>query len=344
MLAEKAEYPITPMAGIPCVSRSGFYSWLSNGCPEDDRSAEREAVGRVWLESDRRFGARFAECLLPAEFSELTPYRVRRLMRGLGIRGRTPNRRKRTAIPDPKAKPRPDLARRDFTSPVPTCKLVGGITYLRAGEGRLHLATVIDLNARMVVGWSLSGRMTADIAVAALESAKSRGYVAGNAMFHTDRGAQHASGLLAEWARANDVRLSCSRTGNCRDSAVAESFFATLKNEMYCRRRFATGAEAGHAVVEFIEAYYSRRRPHSSIGYRVPAKPWPTSSSGPIPSPPSSSGPIPSPTRCLWQHDSSQFRVRNLDTGQCAPRGLSRSATGRTRGVTHNFFRKLITA
>ena len=45
-----------------------------------------------------------------------------------------------------------------------------------------------------------------------------------------------------------------------------------LKNEMYCRRRFATGAEAGHAVVEFIEAYYSRRRPHSSIGYRVPAE------------------------------------------------------------------------
>lgn len=260
------------MAGILCVSGSGFCSWLSNGCPEDDWSAEREAARRVWLESDRRFGARFAECLLPAEFSGLTLYRVRRLMRGLGIRGCTPNRRTRTAVPDPKAEPGPDLARRDFTSPVPTCKLVGGITYLRAGEGRLYLATVIDLNTRMVVGWSLSGRMTAGIAVAALESARSRGYVAGNAIFHTDRGAQHASGLLAEWARANDVRLSCSRTGNCHDNAVAESFFATLKNEMYCRRRFATGAEAGHAVVEFIEAYYSRRRPHSSIGYRVPAE------------------------------------------------------------------------
>lgn len=272
MLAEKAEYPITPMAGIPCVSRPGFYSWPSNGCPEDDRSAEREAVRRVWLESDRRFGARFAECLPPAEFSGLTPYRVRKLMRGLGIRGRTPNRRKRTAIPDPEAKPRPDLVRRDFTSPAPTCKLVGGITYLRTGEGRLHLVTAIDLNTRMAVGWSLSSRMTADIAAAALESAKSRGYVAGDAIFHTDRGAQHASRLLAEWARANDMRLSCSRTGNCHDNAVAESFFATLKNEMYYRRRFATGAEARHAVVEFIEAYYNRRRPHSSIGYRVPAE------------------------------------------------------------------------
>lgn len=162
--------------------------------------------------------------------------------------------------------------RRDFTSPVPTYKLVGDITYLRTGEGWLFLATVIDLCTRMVVGWSLSDRMTADIAVAALESAKSRGYVAGNAIFHSDRGAQYTSRTLAEWARANDVRLSCSRTGNCRDNAVAESFFATLKNEMYHRRRFPTRDAAKHAVIEFIEADYTRRRPHSTIGYQVPAQ------------------------------------------------------------------------
>ena len=163
--------------------------------------------------------------------------------------------------------------RRDFTSPVSTYKLVGDITYLRTGEGWLYLATVIDLCTRMVVGgWSLYDRMTADIAVAALESAKSRGHGAGNAIFHSDRGTQYTSRTLAEWARANDVRLSCSRTGNCHDNAVAESFFATLKNEMYYRRRFATRADTKHAVIEFIEADYNRRRPHSTIGYKIPAR------------------------------------------------------------------------
>lgn len=260
------------MARILGVSRSGFYSWLAGGCPEDDWSAEREAVRRVWLEPDRRFGFRFVKCFLPAEFSGLSLYRVRKLMRELGIRGCTPNVKKRTTIPDPNAKPRPDLVRRDFTSSVPTYKLVGGITYLRTGEGWLRLSTVIDLNTRMVVGWSLSERMTADIAVSTLASAKSRGYVAGNAIFHADRGAQYASRLLAEWARANDVRLSCSRTGSCHDNAVAESFFAALKNEMYYRRSFPTRNSAKHAVIEFIEAYYNRRRPHSTIGYKVPAE------------------------------------------------------------------------
>ena len=196
MLEEKAGFPVSLMARVLGVSRSGFYSWLANGCPEDDWSAERDAVMRVWLESDRRFGFRFVHAMLPSEFSRLTRYRVLKLMRELGIRGCTPNARKRTTVPDPKAKPRPDLVRRDFTSPVPTYKLVGDITYLRTGEGWLYLATVIDLCTRMVVGWSLSDRMTADIAVAALESAKSRGYVAGNAIFRSDQGRPvHQQGL-----------------------------------------------------------------------------------------------------------------------------------------------------
>ena len=272
MLAERAEFPVKPMARILRVSGPGFYPWLATGRPEDDWSAEREAVRRVRLESDRGFGFRFAKRFLPGEFSGLTLYRVRKLMREPGIRGCTPNRRKRTAIPDPKARPRPDPVRRDFTSPVPTCKLVGDIAYLRTGEGRLHLPTVIDLSTRMVVGRSPSERMTADIAVRALESAESRGYVAGDAIFHADRGAQCTSRPLAERARANDVRLPCSRAGNCRDNAVAESFFATLENEMCYRRSFPTGDSAKHAVIELIEAHCNRRRPHSAIGYKVPAE------------------------------------------------------------------------
>lgn len=260
------------MAKVLGVSRSGYYSWVSNGCPIDDWSEARDAVRRVWLESDRRFGARFVKCFLPDGLRGITLYRVRKCMRELGIRGCTPYRSKRTTVPDRDAKPKPDLIGRDFTSPVPTYKLVGDITYLRTGQGWLYLSTVIDLNTRMVVGWSLSERMTADIVVSALESAKRRGYVAENAIFHSDKGAQYTSRLLAEWAKANDVRLSCSRTGNCHDNAVAESFFATLKNEMYYRESFATRVAAKHAVIEFIEVYYNRKRPHSTIGYRVPAE------------------------------------------------------------------------
>ncbi|WP_369692615.1 DDE-type integrase/transposase/recombinase [Senegalimassilia anaerobia] len=121
-------------------------------------------------------------------------------------------RREAHTIPNPKARRRPDLVRHDFNSPVPTYKLVGDITYLRTREGRLYLSTVIDPNTHMVVAGRSPRDLTADIAVSASASAKSRGYVTGNAIFHADRGAQHASRLLSEWARDNDVRLTCSRT------------------------------------------------------------------------------------------------------------------------------------
>jgi transposase InsO family protein len=59
-------------------------------------------------------------------------------------------------------------------------------------------------------------------------------------------------------------------TGVCWDNAAAESFFATLKNEMYYRQTFATRARARFAVAEYIEVFYNRRRLHSTLGYRTP--------------------------------------------------------------------------
>ena len=37
-------------------------------------------------------------------------------------------------------------------------------------------------------------------------------------------------------------------------------------------RSFQTRDAAKHAVIEFIEVEYNRRRPHSTIGYQIPAK------------------------------------------------------------------------
>ena len=76
MLEEKAEFPVSLMARVLEASRSGSCSWLANGCPRDGWAAERDAMMRVWLKSDRRFGFRFAHAMLPPDFSHLTRYRA----------------------------------------------------------------------------------------------------------------------------------------------------------------------------------------------------------------------------------------------------------------------------
>ena len=60
------------------------------------------------------------------------------------------------------------------------------------------------------------------------------------------------------------------RTGSALDNAVSESFVATLKCELFHHRRFPTREAARSAIFEYLEAFYNRRRPHSSLGYVSP--------------------------------------------------------------------------
>ena len=83
---------------------------------------------------------------------------------------------------------------------------------------------------------------------------------------------QYTSADFQQFCRRINVTTSVGRTGVCWDNAAAESFFASLKNEMYYRQRFLTRARARFAVAEYIEVFYNRQRLHSTLGYRTPAE------------------------------------------------------------------------
>jgi putative transposase len=54
---------------------------------------------------------------------------------------------------------------------------------------------------------------------------------------------------------AHGVICSMSRTGNCLDNAMAESFFATLKRELIDRQRWPTRAAARQAIFAWIAVW-----------------------------------------------------------------------------------------
>ena len=274
MKVERAHFPVTMMARVLKVSTSGFYSWLKRDSDQDQYQDIKTRVEEIWLDSDKVFGQRTIHIEICKEegFENTTLYRVRKCMQELGIYGIQPRSSKRTTIPSADALTRPDLLKRDFTAAVPTTKLVGDITYLKTGEGWLYLCVVIDLCSRMVVGWSLADHMRASLCISALDMAHQRGYVAENAIYRSDRGSQFTSKEYSEFAASIGVRLSVGRTGSCHDNAVAESFFSRLKNERYHSYTYKTRAEARTAVVSYIESFYNRRRPHSTIDGQIPAE------------------------------------------------------------------------
>jgi putative transposase len=260
------------MCALLRVPRSSYYAWTHRA--ETPTQARRRAlaaeVTREFNNSRQTSGCRRIAAALNRRGIPCSVGLVADLMRELGLAAVQPRAYKRTTLPGDAPTPAPDLIGRNFTATAPGQRLVGDITYLRTGEGWLYLATVIDLATRMVVGWQLATHMRTSLVTDALQMAIDGGHVAPDAIFHSDRGTQYTSTGFDSFTTRNGIRRSLGRTGVCWDNAVAESFFAALKNEMYYRQAFPTRSRARFAVAEYIEVFYNRKRLHSSLGYRTP--------------------------------------------------------------------------
>lgn len=113
---------------------------------------------------------------------------------------------------------------------------VTDITYIRTWQGRLYLVVVIVLFARNVVGWSMKPTFSRELALDALMMAVWRRKPDGEVIVHSDQGSQYGSYDWQRFCRANKLAPSMSRCGNCQDTAVAESFFNSLKKERIRKR------------------------------------------------------------------------------------------------------------
>jgi transposase InsO family protein len=195
-------------------------------------------------------------------------------MREHRISGRHRRRRVVTTVPDRAAALIPDLVKREFAASRPDEKWCGDITYVPVGvSGFVFFATVIDLYSGRLIGWSIAEHMRAELVRDALAAAvAARGGRVDEVIFHTDRGSQYTSLLVAEYCRDQGIRRSMGRRGVCWDNAAAESFFSSFKLETLHdldNRRFANAAEARHEIFRWI-AFYNHRRRHSRADHLSP--------------------------------------------------------------------------
>jgi len=146
------------------------------------------------------------------------------------------------------------------------------MTSFWTGSGWIHLAVVMDLCFRRIVGWAMHGQMTERLVVDALEMAVLNRNPVGPLIHHSDQGSQYQSQLFKDKLQENGITLSMSRRGNCWDNACVESFFKTVKNEMQNDARFKTRDEARAQLFDYIEVFYNRQRLHSTLGYVSPAQ------------------------------------------------------------------------
>jgi transposase InsO family protein len=265
-------YVIQIMCDVLEVSRSGFYAWR-NRKPSERKIADAkmiEDVTRVFNQHRGRYGYARIWRQLQTEGIACGKHRVRRLMRENSLVAIQPKRYKQTTKANPDHPVAPNLLNRDFQAEAPNQKWCADITYIPTGEGWLYLAVIIDLFSRRVVGWSMDKRMTQMLVADALRMAVKQRQPAAGLIHHSDRGSQYTAHDFQKLLAVHGIVPSMSRTGDCYDNAVAESFFGTLKMELVDQTTYATRADAEINIFFYVEGYYNRERIHSTLGYRTP--------------------------------------------------------------------------
>ena len=133
-----------------------------------------------------------------------------------------------------------DLVQRDFTADDVNELWLTDITEHWTDEGKLYLCAIKDAFSGRIVGYSMSDRMKARLAVNALANAATRrGDVAG-CIVHSDRGSQFRSRKFVHALNQHHLIGSMGQVGAAGDNAAMESFFALLQKNVLDRRRWRT--------------------------------------------------------------------------------------------------------
>lgn len=269
----RSEFPVKALCAALDISRSGYYAFKT--VPPSLRSREdlamRQEIVKIHMRHRSSPGILKTWRLLNAAGIRCGKHRVARLRKLEGIQTIRSRRFRIIKAKERMQAPAPDLVRRAFQVDAPNKVWVGDMTALRTKEGWLHLAVVLDLFARRVVGWSTDVKQAASLPITALSMAIAERRPASGVIFHSDQGSVYGCNDYRNLLDLHGVLPSMSRKGNCHDNAVAESFFSNLKNETMHRQLFSTRAEALGVVRDYIEVYYNRMRLHQTLGYQTPA-------------------------------------------------------------------------
>jgi transposase InsO family protein len=266
------ELPVTRMCKALNVSPSGYYAWRDRPVSAREMANNElvKEIEAVYHDSYETYGSPRVYQELKARGVACSENRVARLMRLRGLQAKQVRCYKTTTKRNKKHPVAPNVLKRDFHADRPDHKWLTDITYIPTQEGWLYLAVILDLYSRGIVGWAMSERMTAALTISALKMAIRERRPGAGLIHHSDQGSQYTDGDYQALLSAHDIQASMNGVGTWYDNAPMESFFGTLKSELVHHRVYRTRDEARPDLFFYIEAFYNRRRRHSSLDYLSP--------------------------------------------------------------------------
>jgi len=265
------EHKIINMCNLLKISRIGYYQWLKADKTEASVPIVA-AIKRVFIESRKSYGSPRIYRQLKSEGISCGRNRIARYMQANNIVAR---KHKKYKKPVSKQRIQPvaqNILNREFKVPEKNQVWASDVSYFWTQDGWIHLAIVMDLFSRKIIGWSMSDRIDKELTKTALNMALNSRSLNKQLMHHSDQGAEYSNKEYQSLLNDRSLCVSMSRKANCYDNAVVESFFKTIKTELTSRTKFRTKGDARSAIFEYIEVFYNRKRMHSTLGYVSPEK------------------------------------------------------------------------
>jgi putative transposase len=254
------------------VSRAWYYKHKDGRLAPRALRRERlkAEVARLFAAHEGKYGSPRITADLREAGWRVSQNTVAAVMREQHLAARRKKNRKGTTRPGKGRWRAPDLVKRDFAAAQVNTRWYGDGTEIPTGEGKLYLASVLDMASRRVVGFALGEHHDAQLAYGALAMAVAvRGGQVPGVVFHTDQGSEYTAGLVRSACERLGIAQSMGRPGSALDNVVIESWHSTLEFELRALEHFATRAQARARITAWIEDYNHHRR-HSALGMMSP--------------------------------------------------------------------------
>ena len=229
------QYDVRTLCEALEVSRGTFYNHIlrnkrGNTWFEKRRAEYRILIRDVFDEYRQVLGAEKIRTVLVQRGHQVSTEYVARLMKEMGLSSIRTTAKQDFLNLRESGKKR-NVLRQQFSAARPNEVWVSDVTCFRLKDRNYYICIILDLFSRKVIAHKVSKKNSTQLITSTFKSAWEERNPEMELLFHSDRGAQYTSHRFQELLRSHAVVQSFSNSGKPHDNAVAESFFASLKNE-----------------------------------------------------------------------------------------------------------------
>ena len=264
------EFQLYELTGFFNVPKSSYLSRKAHHA-EDEDAWIKKRIQEIFEHHKRRYGYRRITATLHQEGIVVNHKKIKHLMRELGLYPAAYKRSRYSSCKGEVGKRTANILKRAFDVKAPDTVWATDVTEFQTDEGKLYLSPIKDLCTGEIISYSISSSPNMEMVMGMLNAALLAHPDPDGLMIHSDQGFQYQHALFVNSLEANGIVQSMSRKGNCLDNGKMETFFSTLKREMYYghEKEFRTREQLKAAIDEY-RAYYNRERIQKKPGCLPP--------------------------------------------------------------------------